>query len=170
MIASFSKLLAVCGVLLIASCGYHLGGVRNRALDKMDTICVDMFQNQTLYPNVSMQLTTALGDNLQRDGGFRLTSPVDADLVITGVVESVSSTSLRTDAQNTYLSSEIGLTVKVRYTVTENASGKVLRSGLVSAQGSFFNDEGNIQTARDSALSYATRLAAEKIVLDLTIP
>ena len=157
-------------LLLLASCGYHLGGVRNRRLAHLDTFCVDMFENHTLYPNVSMQLTTALADSMQRDGAFRMVSPSDADMTISGVVESVTSSGLRTDSSNTYLSTELGLTVFVRYKVTENSSGKVLRSGLVSSQGSFFNNRGNVQNARDNALSYATRLAAEKIVLDLSIP
>ena len=165
----FSKLFALgCVLMLLTSCGYHLGGVRNRSLAHLNTFCVNMFDNYTLYPNVSMQITTALADNLQRDGAFRMVS--DADMTISGAVESVTSNGLSTDSTNTYLSTEIGLTVSIRYNITENSSGKVLRSGLVSAQSSFFNNRGNVQSARDSALSYATRLAAEKIVTSLTIP
>ncbi len=141
-------------------------------MQKVNSVCVNMFANKTLYPNVAMQLTTALTESVQRDGAFRLASPSLCDAVVSGYVSSVTSGSLRTNSLNTYLSSEIGLTVHVSYTVTETATGRVLTRGEVAAEGSYFNDDanGNVQTARDSALSYATRLAAEEIVQRLTIP
>ncbi len=153
-------------------CGYHLGGVKSRSLQKVDSLCINMFANNTLYPNVAMQLTSALTENMQRDGVFRLASPELCDAVLSGYVSSVTSSALRTNSRNTYLSTEIGLIVHVRYTVTAASTGRVLTRGEVSAEGSYFNDDanGNIQTARDSALSYATRQAAEQIVQKLTIP
>ncbi len=159
-------------VLLASGCGYHLGGVKSRAMAKVDTICVDMFDNKTLYPNVAIQVTTALTETMQRDGAFRMASPERSDAVVRGSVISVASSSLRTNSRNTYLSAEIGLTVHVRYFVIQTATGRVLARGEVSAEGSYFNDDanGNVQTARDTALSYATRQAADQIVQKLTIP
>ena len=171
----FSIFRFCAGALLVAaaltSCGYHLGGVRNRALEKMESASISMFANHTLYPYVATQITTALGEELQRDGAFRLLSPDTADITISGVVTSVRASSLRTNSRNTYLSAEIGLTVVVHYNVVQNSTGKLLLAGDASAEGSYFNDEtGNVQTARDSALSYATRQVAEKIVQRMTIP
>ena len=157
--------------LVLASCGYHLGGVRNRTLANMKSASISMFANHSLYPDVAMQLTTALGEELQRDGSFRFLSSKHADITISGEITSVEARGLRTDSRNTYLSTEIGLTVMAHYFVVQNSTGKVLLSGNVSAEGSYFNDEtGNVQTARDSALSYATRQVAEKIVQRMTIP
>lgn len=165
------KRLAICCVVLVlAACGYHLGGMKNRALDGMNTFCVNMFANETLYPYVAMQMTTALTDQMQRDGAFRLAQPSSADFVVDGAVRSVKETSLRTDSSNTYLSTEIGLTVFVSYKVTDCRTGRVLVERSVTAQGSYFNDAGNMQSMRDAALSYATRKAAESIVLELTMP
>ena len=170
-----STLRFLAGIVLMAvalsACGYTLGGMRNRALEKVKSVDVSMFANYTLYPDVAMQLTVALGEELQRDGSFRILSPKIADATISGEVVSVQSDSLRTDSRNTYLSTEIGLTVIVQYRAAQNSTGKTLQTGRVEAEASFFNDEtGNVQTARDSALSYATRQAAEKIVQRMTIP
>ena len=166
---AFPLLLFV--ALLLASCGYHLGGLRRASMKHLNTYCVEMFANKTLYPNVAMQITTAVGDGLQRDGTYRLASPEKCDFRVTGVVTSVQASGLLTNAGDTYLSSEIGLRVYVTCTVINNRTGKIIYSRQVSATGSFFNDDtGNVQTARESALSYATRQAAELIVQSLTLP
>ncbi len=172
MIRSIARLLFSVGcALTLLGCGYHLGGVKSRAMAKVNTVCVDMFTNSTFYPNVALQTTTALTETIQRDGAFRLASPSQCDAVLSGNVSSVVSSVLRTNSRNTYLSAEIGLTVHVHYVVTETATGRVLTRGIATGEGSYFNDDtGNVQTARDSALSYATRLAVEQIMQNLTIP
>ncbi len=166
------SLISACtlGLLLFSGCGYHLGGLRCHALKNKDTFCVNMFANHTTQPNVAMQLTTALADNLQRDGSFRMASPSECDFTIDGTVTRIVRNSLGADWRDSYISSEIGLCVYVDYVVTDNSSGKVLMRGSTQAEGSYFNSSGNIQSARESALSYATRKAAENIVYQLTIP
>lgn len=167
------KLLCVCLLAALLSCGciYHPGGIKNRGMRKVNSICVNTFANHTLIPYVATQFSSALTETLQRDGDYRLASPSECDAVLTGTVTSVRENSLRTDWRNTYISAEIGLTVQVSYTVTDARTGRILTRGQVSEEGSYFNDPtGNIQAARDSALSYATRLAAEQIVLNLTTP
>lgn len=155
----------------LSSCGYHLGGLRSNSMKDVETFCVDVFENRTTQAMVSMQMTTALADALQRDGTFRMASPSTCDVRIEGVVKNISTSSLITDPDDSYISSEIGLRVFVDYRVIDCRTNKVLTFGTVSEEGSFFNDEaGNIQSARDAALSYATRKAATAIVNRLTIP
>ncbi len=157
--------------LLPGSCGYNVGGLRNAAMKDVQTICVDMFENRTTQSMVSMQLTTALADAIQRDGTFRLASPSASDVRIEGIVKNITSSSLITNPDDSYLSSEIGLRVFVEYKVIDCRTNKVIDTGTVDEEGSFFNDDtGNIQSARDAALSYATRKAATSIVNRLTIP
>lgn len=162
----FTLLLAL---LMLVSCGYRLGGFKRSSLRNVDTFCVNMFENNTNFPNVAVQLTSALTDNMQRDGTYRLSSREDADMTISGHVVNVQASSLRTNWADTYLSSEIGLTIVVHYVVTDNRTGKRLAGGEVKAEGSYFNS-GNVQTARDSALSYAARRASELIVQALSTP
>lgn len=157
--------------LVLGSCGYHVGGLRNAAMKDVETVCVNMFENRTTQDMVSMQVTTALADAIQRDGTFRLASPTVADVRIEGMVKNITSSSLITNPDDSYLSSEIGLRVYVEYKVIDCRTNKVISSGTVDEEGSFFNDDaGNIQTARDAAISYATRKAATSIVNRLTIP
>lgn len=164
------RLIILCALVLsLVSCGYHLGGFKREALKEVDTFCVHMFDNRTIYPNVSVQLTSALTDTLQRDGTYRLAPEGQADVRVQGEVRSVHASSLRPNWADTYLSSEIGLTVVAFYKVVSVSTGKVLLSGVVRGEGSYFNT-GNTQTARDTALSYASRRAAELIVEALTRP
>ncbi len=166
------SLLPVCvlPLLLFSGCGYRLGGLRCKSLQNMDTFCVNMFANHTTQPNVAMQMTTALADNLQRDGSFRMASPSECDFRIDGAVTRILRESQGTDWRDSHVSREIGLTVYVDYVVTDAKTGKRLLTGRTNAEGSYFNTSGNIQSARESALSYATRKAAENIVYRLTIP
>lgn len=163
-------LCCVLASLALASCGYHVGGLKNSRMQNVNTFCINMFENDTTFPQVSQQMTTALADALQRDGSFRLASSGRSDCSISGKVTRVSMESLRTDPDDTYLSSEVGLTVYVDYKVTDLKTGKVILEGSVSEQGSYFNNLGNMQSARDASLSYATRRAASSIVDNLTLP
>ena len=155
--------------LLFASCGYHLGGLKKKSLSGMETCRVEMFANHTTQPQVSRLLTSALADAVQKDGTFRISS--SPDFTISGTVTRIGRTSLTTDTVDTYLSSEIGLTVNVQYTLTDNRSGKEIGRGTAQGMAGYFNNnDSNMQTARENAISYATRLAADSIVRDLTLP
>lgn len=156
---------------LTVSCGYHLGGLRRASMKGMNTYCVENFFNETFYPHLGEMVTTAVADSIQRDGTYRMASADKCDFKVSGVVQSVTADGLRTDAGDTYLSSEIGLTVHVLCTVTNCRTGRVIFTRSVQAEGSYFNDStGNVQSARDSALSYASRKVAGLIVQSLTLP
>lgn len=152
---------------LLSSCGYHLGGVKPAVMHDMNTFCVEMFNNETPEPNVAVQMTTSLTDAVQRDGTYRMAPRGKADFSIAGTVRSVSRSSLSNDYFDASRSLEIGVTVEVDYVLTDNRSGKKIAGGSVSGQGSFFNDAGNVQSSVESALSYATRRAAEAVVNDI---
>lgn len=162
---------AMVATLSLVSCGYHLGGIKPKAMKNMDTFCVNMFSNKTLQPMLSVQFTSALSDTLQRDGTYQIASPAKADFSVSGAVRSVTRSSARSDYRDSYLSKEIGLTVYVDYKVTNLKDGKVIISGTTSGYSSYFNDSDvSVQSAIDSALSYAARRAAENLVVSLTMP
>lgn len=168
-IYTFLTALLLC--VPLSSCGYHLGGVKPAALREMHSFSVDMFRNMSTQPQVSMQLTSALTNAMQGDGTYRLAPRNKADFIISGDVVAITPRSLTTDWRDSYLSSEIGLTLTVRYTVTERMTGKTLASGTVEAESSYYNqDDINIQNTRTNALSYAARLAADEITARLTSP
>ncbi len=164
------RLLPALCLLALSGCGYHLGGLRSNALKDKETFCVNMFANHTTQPMVAMQLTNALADSLQRDGSFRMAAPSDCDFRIEGTVTGIGRRSFRTSSGDSYVSSELGLVVYVSYKVIDTDTGELLMDGSTQATGSYFNDNGSVQSARDAALSYAARQAADNIVATLTIP
>ncbi len=156
--------------LLATSCGYRLGGLKPAYLQDKETAYVEMFVNHTVQPSLAVQFTTAMADTLQRDGTYSLAPMSSADFLIRGEIKDITRSSLRTNPYDSYLSSEVGLTVKVTYEIVERASGKVLKNGTVSGMGSNLNTSGNVQGAVDNALSSAARQAAENLVTNITMP
>lgn len=156
-------------LLLLPGC-VHMGGQKPEAMKDMNTFCVTMFENHSTQPSVGMLMTTAVTDALQRDGTYRLVPASQADFLLSGSVTHLSRSSLLTDPDDSYLSREVGVEVHVTYKVLDRRSGKVVLERSVTGTGSYFTDAGVVQTSLESALSYATRLAADDITNDLTMP
>lgn len=162
--------LAMVSTGCITSCGYKVGGSKPAVMKGLNSFNVEMFQNFTTQPMLSMQFTTALANALQADGMYRMASPANSDFAIRGAVKSLNPFSLSTDWRDSYLSSEIGVRISVTYEVVNKKTGQVVYSGTVEADGSYYNNGSiNMQVARDNAMSYAARVAAEQIVTELTI-
>lgn len=164
---------AAAALLLLPACMpelYHMGGLKPAAMKEMNTFCVEMFENHSTQPEAGMMLTTALTDAMQRDGTYRLASAEQADFVLCGEVTHISRESLLTDAKDTYLSREVGINVHVHYKVCNARTGAIVFEQEAMGQGSYFGDSGNVQSAISSALSAATRRAAEIITDELTTP
>lgn len=153
---------------VVSACGYHLGGIKPGNMKNMNTFCVEVFENNSTQPNVGMLMTTAVGNNLQSDGTYRMAPRSDADFIVKGTVSHISRTSYRTNTDDTYVSSEIGLTVHVDYQIIDRKTGNILSKGKTRGTGSYFNQGVNTVSAMDTALSYATRRAADNITLSLT--
>lgn len=171
------RILSLCsaafGALLFSACSlplYTMGGLKPADMQEMQTFRVEMFANHCSQPTAGMLLTTALTDSMQRDGTYRLASVSQADFTVSGEVTHLSRESLLTDAKDSYLSREVGLTLHVRYTVRNARTGAVVREGTVQGESSYFSDMSNVQSSLNSALSYAARRAAENITNDLTTP
>lgn len=163
--------LSLCALpLVLSSCGYQLGGLVNKSLEGKKTFNITMFDNHTTFPNVAVQVTTALGNAMQTDGTFTMAPSSEADFSVSGAVTSVHYNRLLVDSADSYLSLEIGVVVSANYVVTDNKTGEVLKRGSVSESGSYFNEQGNTLAGRDAALSYAARKAATAVVDQLTTP
>ena len=167
----FSLLSCALAVAVAASsCGYRAGGYQPAALRGKKSASVEVFSNHTIQPMLSSQTTAAVCDLLQRDGTYTLASPQKADIIIRGSIVDITRSSLRTNPYDSYLSSEVQLTVKVRYQIIDRKSGKVLLKGRVSGQGGNLSTTGNVQGAVDNALNSAAIRAAEALVTNLTMP
>lgn len=146
-----------------------MGGLKPASMKNMNTFRVEMFANHSTQPAAGMLVTTALTDDMQRDGTYRLAPSSRADFSISGEVTHITRDSLLADYRDSYLSREVGLTVYVRYTVRD-ARGQVVREGSAQGDGSYFADTANVQSSVSSALSQAAHQAAESITSDLTAP
>ena len=153
--------------LLAGSCGYQLGGTKPPKLELAQTVKVCLFANNSLEPRAATLVTGALADELQRDGTYRLSSGADADIRVEGEVYSITFDQLRSSREDTYKSTELGLRLAVKYRVVDAKTQEILYAGSAEEVGQFF-DQGNIQSARTNALSYAARLVATSITETLT--
>lgn len=160
-------LIAAGSALALSACGYHLGGMKPDSMKDMHTFCVEVFENETLYPNAGMLMTTAMGNALQSDGTYRMAPHGQADFIVKGKVARIERESLITDSEDTYISKQIGARVYVQYQVVDRKTGKNLINSEEEDVGEFFNQMGNTESAEESAISYATRRIADEIVIAL---
>ncbi len=153
--------LVTCTACTLLSCGYHMGFSKPTVLQHAKSVTVEMFDNNSLEPLAGILVTNAITDTLQRDGTFVLASRSRADVTIRGVVKKITFDSVRPNPQNTYVSSEIALHLEVSYQLIDKKSGKVVLSGTLDNEANFYNESGNVQAARESALAYAAQKIAE---------
>lgn len=157
-------------VLGFTSCGYRAGGCQPAVLRDKKTVFVEVFSNNTIQPALSSQTTAAVCDMLQRDGTYTMASPQKADIIIKGSIDDITRSSLLTNPYDSYLSSEVQLTVYVTYQVVDRRSGRILMRGRANGSGSNMSTSGNVQGAVDNALNSAAIRAAELLVTNLTMP
>ncbi|HXT12328.1 MAG TPA: LPS assembly lipoprotein LptE [Candidatus Angelobacter sp.] len=77
-------LLSAC-LTLLAGCGYTLGPTNGLAAGEKK-IQITPFRNHTLEPRLGDAVTTALREDIQRDGTYRLATRGGADIIVTGEV------------------------------------------------------------------------------------
>ncbi len=162
-----SVALLLAAPCLLSSCGYHLGGYKPDKLKDMHTFNVVMMENNSLEPRAGVLVTSAVADSMQRDGTYRLSARGKSDFRIEGDIASVTYSSLRTNREDTYVSDEIAMNVTVNYRVIDNANNQNLLENTVTVSSNFYN-QGNVQTARMNAMSYAAMLIAQRITDNLT--
>jgi len=85
----YALLLPLLTVLCI-SCGYHRMETSADLPDWIHTIYVEPWENNTTETQMSVWITEALREEFLRDSGLVLTSRDDADIILTGNVESVN--------------------------------------------------------------------------------
>ena len=91
----------------------------------------------------------------------------DADFVVKGNVRKIARSSMITNTEDTYISTQIGVRVEVDYQIVDMKNGRVLVSSQASEEGNFFNEVGSTESAFESAISYATRRIADEITTNL---
>lgn len=82
--------LLFCLVVLVSTCGYHMGGKGALLPPDVKTIAVPIFRNETSQFRIEQQLTAAVIEELIERTHYRVVSQVQgADAVLLGTVEQI---------------------------------------------------------------------------------
>lgn len=160
-------MLALGAVFLLNSCGYHLGGLKPKAFNDIESISVSTLTNDSLEPMAGTLVTNSIAESIQQEGTYKLKSKQDADARLTGRVVSIDYKQLRSSNHDSYLSMETNLILTVQYTITRARDNKVILNGTTTNSASLFNLN-NLQTAKTNALSYAARLVGENVASSIS--
>ncbi len=130
---------ALCLLLGLSSCaGYRLGTLKPSSMERVKSLAVPAFKNQTLEPHVEVLLASTLIKQLQQDGTYRIADEKDADAVVEGSLERITRNPARGVRNDFYQTSEYTLDLVLRIRVVERASGVVLSEREVHGNSSFF--------------------------------
>lgn len=158
------SLLVVASFLLASCAGYHVGPRKPPSLEKVNTISVSVFENDTLHPRVGAMATSAVASAVTLDGTYKIVSASEADAVLEGTVRRIRYDSIRSRRFNSLRPEELNNTVVLGWVLRDaKDSTKVLASGTSEGSSQLFVAS-NLQAARHSALPEATERAGEALV------
>jgi hypothetical protein len=105
--------------------GYRLGPT-NPELTAGKRIQVNLFQNQTLEPNLPEAIHYALRRQLQQDGSYRLATRSDGDVVVRGIILTYDRAPLAFQPTDVVTVTDFEVRLVVRLTAHERTSGRLL--------------------------------------------
>ena len=122
------RLLGAALILLsLSGCaGYHIGPVQPYYLRSVHSIAVPTFGNKTLVPRIAVLVTDSVIKHFQQDGTYRVAGDDQADAILQGDIVRITRAPARSVRGNVLATTEFSLTLRVRYSLLERTSGKVL--------------------------------------------
>jgi len=115
-----SLVLGLCGCA-----GYRLGPVHPE-LTAGKSIQVNFFENRTLEPRLVEAVNHALRKSLQQDGSYKLNTRGDGDVIVNGTVLKYERQGVSFQPNDILTARDYQVTLTVKVTATERASGKVM--------------------------------------------
>lgn len=126
MKTTWCYLTLLAALLLMPGCaGYRLGPT-NGMEARSKTIRVAVLVNRTMEPRLAEPVTTALRKRLQQEGTYRLSTSEDADVVLTGTINSFTRNGVSFLSTDVVTVQDYELVIQASITVTERSTGKVL--------------------------------------------
>jgi hypothetical protein len=120
----FIRLLASTVALsLLAGCAGYTLGPTNGAIASDKKIQITPFLNHTLEPRLGDAVTTAMRQNIQRDGTYRLATHNDADIVVTGVLTKYDRHELNFEPHDVLTVQDYRVSVTAHITARNLATG-----------------------------------------------
>ncbi len=107
---------------LLAGCGYTVGPTNGLTAGEKK-IQITPFLNHTLEPRLGDAVTTALRQNIQRDGTYRLATRGDADIIVTGTVTKYDRHELNFEPHDVLTVKDFRVNVEAKITARNVTSG-----------------------------------------------
>jgi hypothetical protein len=109
--------------LLLAGCAGYTLGPTNGLIAGDKTIQISPFLNHTLEPRLGDAVTTAVRENIQRDGTYHLATHGGADFVVTGVLTKYDRHELNFAPQDVLTVQDYRVSVTARITLRDVSTG-----------------------------------------------
>jgi outer membrane lipopolysaccharide assembly protein LptE/RlpB len=157
-----SALVLFLATMMMSGClGYRMGttlppGVRS--------VYVPTFINNCGEPDVESTATSATIQELRRDGSLKLLSADQADAILDVTLTRYELKPLRYSSDSSTEASEYRLMLTASIVLRERETGKILAENASIRGKSTFEPEGDIASAKQSALPAAARDLAHDIV------
>jgi hypothetical protein len=111
---------------LMAGCGGYTLGPTNGLVAGDKKIQITPFLNHTLEPRLGDAVTTAVRQNIQRDGTYRLATHNDADVVVTGVLTKYNRHELNFEPHDVLTVQDYRVSVTAQITARNLATGSTM--------------------------------------------
>lgn len=139
-------LLTLAGAL--AGCaGYQIGPIKPKLMEKVQTIAVPTFKNDTLEPRIEVALASAIIKQIQQDGTYRVVRENEADAILEGTLLEIRRRPARSVRGNVLQTREYTLELRVRYSVKNRATGAEIEGRTITGSTSFFVSGSNTVAA-----------------------
>ncbi len=162
-----SLLLATLALFSLAGCaGYRPGVNKPKQMAEVTKLAVPTFKNDTLQPRLEVLVTNAVIKQLQIAGTYKIVPVNEADAVLHGVIEDITSRQFRAQRFNTIKTSQLLVGLVVKYEV-KDVNGEVLLKGQPQAVSTLVLDP-NFQVTKQQALADAASRLSEKVSIEVT--
>jgi len=148
--------------------GYHIGPVQPYYLRSVHRIAVPTFGNKTLMPRIAVLITDSVIKQFQQDGTYQIVGDDQADATLKGEIIRITRAPARSLRGNVLATTEFSLYLRVRYSLVERKTGKVLAAPVeVIGTTSFFVGP-DITSDERQALPLAAEELATRLVSQLS--
>jgi hypothetical protein len=162
-------LVAALALFSLGGCaGYRLGPVQPYYLRSVHTIAVPTFGNKTLLPRIAVLVTDSVIKQFQQDGTYRIVGDDEADAILKGDIVSILRAPARSVRGNVLATTEFNLSLRMRYSLIERSTGKVLANPAEVVGWTSFFVGPDITSDERQALPLAAEEAAIHLVSQLS--
>lgn len=133
-----APLLLAMAAVFAGCAGYQIGPVKPKLMEKVQTIAVPTFKNDTLEPRIEVALASAVIKQIQQDGTYKVVRENEADAILEGTLLEIRRRPARSVRGNVLATREYTLELRVKYSVIRRATGREIEGRTISGTTSFF--------------------------------